>query len=127
MGYLESGLRSSYETIILGNEMVGFARAFMRDCRVDSESLALAEILSVGPGGNHLARPLTRAAHRGYWQPDLVDHSTYDRWHAGGERSLAARVRARRDQMLATERPFLLSEETSRQLDDFLADAMARR
>ena len=56
------------------------ARSSMRDCRVDAESLALAEILEVGPGGNHLARPLTRAAHRGYWQPALMDHSTHDRW-----------------------------------------------
>jgi trimethylamine---corrinoid protein Co-methyltransferase len=127
VGYMESGLRSSYETVILGNELVGFARAFMRDCRVDSESLAVAEIVDVGPGGNHLARPLTRAAHRGYWQPDLIDHSTYDRWHAGGERTLATRMRARRDELLAGERPFRLSEDTSRQLDGLLTEAMARR
>ena len=106
--------------------MVGFARAFMRDCRVDSESLALAEILDVGPGGNHLARPLTRAAHRGYWQPDLIDHGTYDRWRAGGQSTFAERLCTRRDELLATERPFRLSEETSHQLDDFLTDAMAR-
>jgi len=126
VGYLESGLRSSYETIVLGDEMVGFARAFMRDCRVDSESLALAEILDVGPGGNHLARPLTRAAHRGYWQPDLIDHGTYDRWRADGQSTFAERLCTRRDELLATERPFRLSEETSHQLDDFLTDAMAR-
>jgi trimethylamine--corrinoid protein Co-methyltransferase len=127
VGYMESGLRSSYETIILGNELVGFARALLRGARVDSDSLALAEILAVGPGGNHLARPLTRAAHRGYWQPDLIDHSTYDRWQAGGERTLATQMRARRDELLATERPFRLSEETSRQLDGLLTEAMARR
>jgi trimethylamine--corrinoid protein Co-methyltransferase len=126
VGYLESGLRSSYETIVLGDEMVGFARAFMRDCHVDSESLALAEILEVGPGGNHLARPLTRAAQRGYWQPDLIDHGTYGRWRAGGQSTFAERLCTRRDELLATERPFRLSEETSHQLDDFLTDAMAR-
>jgi trimethylamine--corrinoid protein Co-methyltransferase len=127
VGYMESGLRSSYETIILGDELVGFARAFMRDCRVDAESLALAEILEVGPGGNHLARPLTRAAHRGYWQPGLMDHSTHDRWRVGGEHTLAERMGVRRDELLATERPFRLSEEASRQLDGLLAEAMARR
>jgi len=127
VGYMESGLRSSYETIVLGNELVGFARSFLRDCSVDVDSLALAEILEVGPGGNHLARPLSRGSHRRYWQPALMDHSTYDRWSAAGETTLASRMCARRDQLLAEERSFQLSDDVSRELDDLVAEAMVSR
>jgi hypothetical protein len=36
-------------------------------------------------------------------------------------------MRVRRDELLAMERPFRLGEETSRQLDGLLTEAMARR
>ncbi len=61
VGYLESGLQSSYESLVLGDELAGYARAFGGELPVDDEALALDEIMRAGPGGNHLARPLTRA------------------------------------------------------------------
>ena len=39
VGYLESGLQSSYESIVLGDELVGYARQFMREVPVDDYSL----------------------------------------------------------------------------------------
>ncbi len=62
VGYLESGLQSSYETIVLGDELVGYARALLVDVGVDDEALALNEIDAVGPGGSHLGRGYTRRA-----------------------------------------------------------------
>ncbi len=38
VGYLESGLQSSYESIVLGDELVGYARQFMREVPVDDYS-----------------------------------------------------------------------------------------
>ncbi len=60
VGYLESGLQSSYETIVLGDELVGYARALLAEVAVDAEALALDEIAAVGPGGSHLGRAYTR-------------------------------------------------------------------
>ncbi len=48
VGYLESGLQSSYESIVLGDELVGYARQFMREVPVDDYSLALDEIKAAG-------------------------------------------------------------------------------
>ena len=48
VGYLESGLQSSYESIVLGDELVGYARQFMREVPVDDYSLALDEIRAAG-------------------------------------------------------------------------------
>ena len=44
VGYLEDGMQSSYESIVLGDELAGYARAFMREVPVDEYSLALDEI-----------------------------------------------------------------------------------
>ena len=60
VGYLESGLQGSYESILLGDHLISYAKAFMSELPVTDEALALAEIDEVGPGGNHLARPYTR-------------------------------------------------------------------
>lgn len=67
VGYLETGMQNSYESIVLGDELVGWAKAFMREVLVDNESMALDEIHQVGPGGNHLARPLARRKYREFW------------------------------------------------------------
>ena len=64
VGYLESGLQSSYETMVLGDELVGYARALLVEVGVDDEALALNEIDAVGPGGGHLGRGYTRRHHR---------------------------------------------------------------
>ena len=60
IGYLESGLQSSYESIVLGDELAGYARRFLADVAVNGTALALAEIAAVGPGGSHLATNYTR-------------------------------------------------------------------
>jgi len=125
VGYLESGLQSSYDSIVLGDELVGYARQFMREVPVDDYALALDEIRAAGPGGNHLATKYTRRHHREFWTPALLDHSVHDRWAAEGATTLGERVRERRSALLAAERPFALSPEQDSQLEAILTAALA--
>jgi trimethylamine--corrinoid protein Co-methyltransferase len=125
VGYLESGLQSSYESIVLGDELVGYARQFMREVPVDDYSLALDEIKAAGPGGNHLGTKYTRRHHREFWTPALLDHSVHDRWAAEGATTLGARVRLRLAALLAEERSFALTAEQDARLDALLDEAAA--
>jgi trimethylamine--corrinoid protein Co-methyltransferase len=127
VGYMESGLRSSYETIILGDELVGFARAFLRDCRVEAETLLVEDIKEVGPGGNFLARPQTRRGCRQYWQPSLIDHSAHEGWRKGGSTTLRQRTLARRAELLAEPRAFVLADDALAELDRSVAAAIEHR
>ncbi len=127
VGYMESGLRSSHETIVFGNELVGFARAFMRGCSVDDDALALAEIIAVGPGRHHLSRKHTRTHHRGFWRPTLLDHQHHDRWLADGATTLFERTRLRSQQIAASPREFELPPDVTRELDGLLASAASAR
>jgi trimethylamine--corrinoid protein Co-methyltransferase len=124
VGYLESGLQSSYESIVLGDELVGYARQFMREVPVDDYALALDEIRAAGPGGNHLATRYTRKHHREFWIPESFDHSVHDRWAAEGEKTLGDRIRAKTDALRATERPFTLTAEQDARLEAMLAEAL---
>ena len=116
VGYLEGGLQSSYETIVLGAELVGYARALLADVGVDEEALALNEIDTVGPGGSHLGRAFTRRRHRDAWSPALFDRSPYERWHGAGARTLKERVMARTAALRAAPRAFALEDSVRRRV-----------
>ena len=123
VGYLESGLQSSYEALVLGDELIGYARAFGEELPVDDEALALDEIMLAGPGGNHLGRPLTRARYRSFRQSDLLDQSAFERWQAEGATTLKDRVTAKTRRLLAGPPTFRLNETTRRRLDELVAAA----
>jgi trimethylamine--corrinoid protein Co-methyltransferase len=127
VGYLESGLQSSYEAILLGDHLISYAKAFMSELPVDDEALALDEIKAAGPGGNHLARPYTRRHFRQIWQSDLLDGTPHDRWRAEGATTLLDRVRERVAVLRALPRVFELSDEVKAGLARILAGVEARR
>jgi trimethylamine---corrinoid protein Co-methyltransferase len=123
VGYLESGLQASYETIVLGDELVGFARALLVEVGVDDEALALNEIDAVGPGGSHLGRDYTRRHHRAFWQPSLLDRSAHERWRTAGATTLKERVQTRTELLREASRGFVLEASIRRRLEAVVAEA----
>jgi trimethylamine--corrinoid protein Co-methyltransferase len=126
VGYLEMGMQSSYESIVLGDELVGWAKAFMRDVGVDSESMALDEIHEVGPGGNHLGRPMTRRRYREFWQPTVLDRSRFDQWQAEGGRSLGDRVGEKVRLLRAEECAPVLADGVRESLNEVVDSVVSR-
>ncbi len=124
VGYLESGLQSSCESIVFGDELVGYARQFMRSVPVDDYALAVDEIEAAGPGGNFLASKYTRKHHREFWSGDLFDHAVHDRWAASGATTLGERVRAKTARLLGEPRGFALSSEQDKHLETLLSEAL---
>ncbi len=123
VGYLESGLQSSYETIVLGDELVGYARALLAEVAVDAEALALDEIAAVGPGGSHLGRAYTRRHHRDFWQPGLFDRAPHERWRAAGSTTLKERVRRRVEELRAAPRAHTLEDAVRARLAEHVEAA----
>jgi trimethylamine--corrinoid protein Co-methyltransferase len=121
VGYLESGLQSALEGLVLGDELAGYARALLRPVSVDDEALALAEVEAVGPGGNHLGTRMTRHHFRDFWRPSLIDQSPYEHWVAAGGRTLLERVRERVEELLAAEPAFALDAATRRRLEELVS------
>jgi trimethylamine--corrinoid protein Co-methyltransferase len=127
VGYLECGLQSTYESIVLGDHLLGWAKAFMAPLPVDDEALALDEIKTVGPGGNHLARPYTRKHFRSIWQSDFFDTTRHDAWRADGAKTLLDRLTARVAELRSEPRAFELPADVKAGLDAILADVEAHR
>jgi len=122
VGYLESGLQSSYESIVLGDELVEHSRAFMREVPVDDYAIAMDEIRAVGPGGSFLGTKYTRHHAHDFWVGELLDHLTHDRWAGAGSQTLLPRVREKVARLRAADRPFALSDEQNARLEAVLVE-----
>jgi len=127
VGYLETGLQSSHESIVLGDELIRWVRAFQREVAIDDDALALSEIAAAGPGGNHLASKYTRRHLRDFWHTTLIDHSVHDRWEAAGSPTLGQRLRERTLELVAQPRAFALEPDAERELERILAVAQEAR
>jgi trimethylamine---corrinoid protein Co-methyltransferase len=113
--------------MLLGDEMVGYARALLDEVPVDDEALALAEIEAAGPGGNHLGTKMTRVRHRRFWRPVLIDQNTHDRWLAHGQDTLLARVRRRLRELLDAEPLFTLDGAAAAAVDQLASPDTPRK
>jgi trimethylamine---corrinoid protein Co-methyltransferase len=93
VGYLESGLMTSPEMIVLCNELIGMNRRFLQGVRLDETSLALDVIHELGPGGEFLSHEHTLNHWRQAWLPRLLDRRPWTAWQEQGATPFAARLR----------------------------------
>lgn len=116
VGYVEASFQGSYESIILGDELAGYVRAYLRGVSLDDLDFVVDEIRAAGPGGNHLARPYTRKQHRTFWQPSVLDWWMHDHWEAQGEQTLLDRLRERGRELRAQPPAFELPPDVLAEL-----------
>jgi trimethylamine--corrinoid protein Co-methyltransferase len=111
VGYIESGLTSAMEMIVLGNEIIGMVRHVVEGMRVDAETLALDAIHNVVPGSGFMADEHTLNNWRSaLYMPDLLDRQRYDRWEKKGSLDMAARLNRRAREILDSSEEKQLSE-----------------
>jgi len=111
VGYLESGLTGSLESVAIGNEIIGYVRRLQQGIDLDDYHLTMDAIERVGPGGNYLTDPSTLAMFRDVYQPELLDRQGYDSWKKHGEKDLYARAREKVREVLASHEPNSLDEK----------------
>ena len=105
VGYLEAGLTTSPEMIVLTAENITMMRHFMQGVTFDAEALALDVIHEVGPGGNFLAQEHTARYFRDYWQPTLFSRQRMDVWAHSGKKRLGDRLRDKTLAVIESHRP----------------------
>jgi trimethylamine--corrinoid protein Co-methyltransferase len=110
VGYLESGLASAPEMMVLTDEIIGMTRRFMEGVRVDDEALALDVIHEVGPGGEFLSQMHTMNHWRELWLPGVFDRQRWGPWHEKGEKPLLARLRETTLSLMDAHQPEPLPE-----------------
>jgi trimethylamine--corrinoid protein Co-methyltransferase len=117
VGYAASGTASSYESMVLVDELVAWVKAYLAGVTIDEESLAVAEIEAVGPGGTHLGRKYSRRHAHDFFRPRLLTQDTHDAWRAAGGVSLLQRAGVRTAELRSAERAYRPDPDALEQLD----------
>ena len=106
IGYIESGLTASWDAIVMCNEFIGAAKRVVRGFQLNTETLALDLIDTVGPAGHFLAEPHTVEHFRNeFWIPQLIDRDNFHNWEEKGKTTLLDRAKAEVKDILATHKP----------------------
>jgi trimethylamine--corrinoid protein Co-methyltransferase len=105
VGYLESGLTTAFEMIVLTDELVALADQLMKGIEVSDEALMLSEIDDVGPGGHFMDTEQTLRRFRDFWYPGLLDRGRREQWLAAGGTTLGQRLNARVKEIIKEHRP----------------------
>ena len=122
VGYLESGLVTSYEMFILGNETIGMAKHIANGLAVNKETLAVEVIDEVvKQSGDFLTHEHTLKFFRQEsCFAKIIDHNNYAGWQQQGSKSLDVRLQEKAKEIIATHQPEPIPAEAVKQMDQIL-------
>ena len=121
VGYLESGLTTSFEMIVLTDELVALADTLMKGIEISDETLMLDEIDRVGPGGHFMDTDQTLVRFRDFWYPSLLDRGRREQWLGEGALTLGQRLNTRVREIIEEHRPKPLQPEQKHKMQAILA------
>jgi trimethylamine--corrinoid protein Co-methyltransferase len=123
VGYVESGLTTSFEMIVLTDELVALADNLMKGIEISDNTLILDEIHTVGPGGHFMDTDRTLKHFRDFWYPGLLDRGRREQWLEQGATTLGQRLNARVREIIKDHRPKPLEAAVKQQLQEIVARA----
>jgi len=123
VGYVESGLTTSFEMILLTDELVALTDNLMKGIKINKDTLMLDEIHNVGPGGHFMDTEQTLARFRDFWYPSLLDRGRREQWLAAGGTTLGQRLSGRVREIIREHRPKMLSAGVKQELQEIVAQA----
>jgi trimethylamine--corrinoid protein Co-methyltransferase len=123
VGYMESGLTTSFEMIALADELVAMTDALINGIEVSDETLMLDELHTVGPGGHFLNTEATMERFREFWYPDLMSRGIRETWLERGGTTLGQRLREKVRTIVDEHRPEPLAAEKKEQVLGILEEA----
>ena len=84
-GWLEGGLRCSYEKTILDIDLLQMVAEFLTPLDLSDDALGVEAIRSVGPGGHFFGTPHTQERYKtAFYSPIISDWRNYETWAEAG-------------------------------------------
>jgi len=87
VGYMDMAMVCSTAQLVLGNDIIGMVKRFVRGIDVNKNTIAREVIAAVGPGGNFLQQEHTlKNFKHELWRPTVFTRQPYDTWLKKGSR-----------------------------------------
>lgn len=120
LGFLEGGLAGSLEHMVLGDEIVGYARRMSRGIEVNDNTIAYDVIKAVGVGGNFFEEEHTMEhLYSENWMPTLLDRFRFGTWKKD-KKDMRQRIKEKTKDILATHKPEKLPDDVVATIDAIL-------
>ena len=120
VGYIEGGLTSSFEMLVLCNEIISMIRRFKKGFILDDESLALESINAAGPGGTFIDSESTlKFFKKEIWYPELLDRFNYSAWSEKGSKNMSQRVKEKVIDILNNHKAVALDNSIIKKINSY--------
>ena len=120
VGYINNGLTTSLEQLVVSNEVIGMVRHITQGFEINEETLALDLIDRVGPGGEYLTSQHTLQHFKQNWFPDLISRQPYEKWAEEGRKDMGMRANERIKEILASHVPAQIDKEVAYKLKEIV-------
>ncbi|MHA2233145.1 MAG: trimethylamine methyltransferase family protein, partial [Candidatus Hodarchaeales archaeon] len=120
VGYLESGLTASCESIVLGSEVVEIARRTLQPIDVNEETVPIDLLKEISPNQTFLRSDHTLRHLRDFYYSPLIDRSRYHAWAEKGHKTMTDRLKDHVQEILATHQPIALEEEIAMEISNLI-------
>jgi trimethylamine--corrinoid protein Co-methyltransferase len=125
-GWLEGGLRCSYEKTILDIDLLQMVAEFLTPLDLSEDALAVDAIRDVGPGGHFFGTPHTQSRYKtAFYAPILSDWRNYETWtEAGSPTAIERANRVWKERLAAYDEPYM-DPAIREELNAFVAERKA--
>ena len=121
VGWMEGGLRASFEKMILDSDLVAMVQRFMEPIDFTEGGLALDAIREVGPGGHFFGTAHTLERYRdAFYKPLLSDWRNYESWDEAGKPEAKAKMIELVDVFLASYEEPPMDPDVRAELAEFV-------
>lgn len=111
-GYLESGMTSSFESVLFSDEIIGWIKFMLQPLNFNDESVALQVIDNVGPGGNFIMEDHTYDNYMNtFYFPRSFNRKRFETWEEEGSRDICSILKEGAKAIINDHKPQKLPEE----------------
>ncbi|MGI9623528.1 MAG: trimethylamine methyltransferase family protein [Acidimicrobiales bacterium] len=120
-GWLEGGLRASFEKMVVDAELIQMVEAALEPVVVDHETLAIDAIEDVGPGGHFFGTDHTQSRYRtAFHSPMLSDWRNFESWDEAGRPTTDQAAERLAEEFLATHSDPPMEPDVADALEEFV-------
>ena len=120
---IESGVTFDFGQLVMDNEIARMIKFVVAGIPVTDDSLAVDEIIGVGPLGDFLSLDSTLRHMRELSQPVILDRRVREDWEARGSQDLATVARARALELIESHEPMPLDPDMAKQIHGIIEAA----
>ncbi len=121
VGWMEGGLKASFEKMIVDNDMVQSVAAFLQPLVVDDATMAVEAIAEVGPGGHFFGVQHTQDRYRdAFFAPAVSDWRNFEAWEEAGSPTSLDHAERLFGAHLATYEEPVMDPDRRAELDEFV-------